>query len=148
VRVLLALTVILLGSCPHKHPSAASLKSLIAFQIRLLVQGHINCNPYAPYCGADAFFEGLMSVATILCTSYFFPRKNTSVYYHIFSAGLFTAYIVFSNARSRIHPLIAELPYAVEDENGERRPAGDWADADIAEGIPDDSPEPEGEVRL
>ncbi|KAF5309964.1 hypothetical protein D9619_010260 [Psilocybe cf. subviscida] len=62
--------------------------------------------------------------------------------------GLFTAYVIFSKARARIHPLIAELPYAAEDENGARRHAGDWADADVAERIPDDSPDPEGEVRL
>lgn len=63
-------------------------------------------------------------------------------------AGLFAAYILFRQSRALVHPLIAELPYAVEDENGEGRYARDWADADVAEGIPDDSPEPEGQVRL
>jgi hypothetical protein len=62
--------------------------------------------------------------------------------------GLFAAYILYTQGRARLHPLIAELPYAVEDEDGQSRHVDDWADADVAEGIPDDSPDPEGQVRL
>ncbi|KAF8960820.1 hypothetical protein BDZ97DRAFT_1832018 [Flammula alnicola] len=60
---------------------------------------------------------------------------------------IFTAYLIYSLARNpRKDPILAELPSPIDVEDDQGRLP--WTEATVADGIEDDSLEPEGQVRL
>jgi hypothetical protein len=63
------------------------------------------------------------------------------------SPVLFTSYVVYSIARNpRKDPILAELPSPIDLQDDTSR--APWFNADVADGIEDDSIEPEGQLRL